>query len=393
MKMETKREVFARYEEEYYKARIKKNGRKILTKIINTVRDVTSMGRKSIIRRFHTLQMKDTSISETRGRSLYYTPDVTVALKEVWETGGEVCGELLHPMVSEYVQILKRDKMWKQSDEATGKLLAMSMGTMKNRIEKFLKARGKGHGMSSTKASLIKHIIPIFHGDWSEKLPGTGQIDTVVHSGHTLKGDLVFTLNYIDVPTLWDITRAQWNKGQVATQESLAYIQSMLPWKLLEVHPDTGCEFINWHLKTWCDTNDIKMTRSRPNHKNDNMHVEERNGHIIRKYIGYIRLDCKEAVDALNDVYAVLCPYLNHFVASRRVIEKFEVNGKWKKKYEPVAKTPYQRVLENEHITNEVKEKLKTEHEKLNPLLMKKEIDRLKKILYDIQRKYGTTEF
>ncbi|PJC56213.1 hypothetical protein CO026_01560, partial [Candidatus Kaiserbacteria bacterium CG_4_9_14_0_2_um_filter_41_32] len=137
----------------------------------------------------------------------------------------------------------------------------------------------------------------------------------------------------------------------------------------------------------------IAMTRSRPNHKNDNAHVEERNGHIVRKHIGYIRLDCKQAVDALNDVYVVLNPYLNHFVASKRLLEKYEVNGKWKKKYEKIAKTPYQRVLENEHISNEVKEKLKQEHEKLNPKIMKKEIDRLKKILYDTQKKYGTTEF
>ena len=391
--METKREVFERYEKEYYKARITKGGKKILTKIIDTVKEVTGMGRKSIIRGFHREQTKDTSIGETRGRSLYYTPDVTVALKEVWEAGSEVCGELLHPMVSEYVNILKRDKDWKQGDEATNKLLAMSMGTMKNRVGNFLKARGKGRGISSTKPSQIKHIIPIFHGDWNTKLPGTGQVDTVVHSGHTLKGDLVFTLNYIDVPTLWDITQAQWNKGQVATQESLSYIKEKLSWKMLEVHPDTGSEFINWHLKGWCDINDIKMSRSRPNHSNDNMHVEERNGHIVRKYIGYTRLDCKQAVEALNDVYAVLCPYLNHFIASRRVIEKFEVNGKWKKKYEKVAKTPYQRVLENEHIASEVKEKLKVEHAKLNPKVMKKEIDRLKMILYDVQRKHGSTEF
>ena len=104
-----------------------------------------------------------------------------------------------------------------------------------------------------------------------------------------------------------------------------------------------------------------------------------------------MRFDCEEAVDALNDVYAVLNPYLNHFIPSRRVIEKFEVNGKWKKKYEKVAKTPYQRVLEHPGISNEVKEKLQLEHAKLNPAVMKKEIDRLKAILYDVQRKHGKT--
>lgn len=391
--METKRELFARYKKEYYKAKTVQGGRRTLTRIIDTVKSVTGMGRKSIIRVFNWLQVRDPYIEERRGRSLYYTPDVTCALKEIWTAGGEVCGELLHPMTREYVSVLERDKLWKHSDEATGKLLFMSMATMKERVGHFLKIRRKGRGISSTSPSQLKHIIPIFHGDWDEKLPGTGQIDTVVHCGHTLTHDMVFTLNYIDVPTLWDIMRAQWNKGQVATQESLLFIKEHLPWNMLEVHPDTGSEFINWHMKDWCDTNKINMSRSRPSHSNDNMHVEERNGHIIRKWIGYMRLDCKEALDALNDVYDVLCPYLNHFIASRRVIEKFEVNGKWKKRYEKIAKTPYQRVLESEHIPEEVKEKLRTEHAKLNPLIMKREIDRLKKILYDTQRKHGKVEF
>lgn len=391
--METKQEVFDRYEEEYQKAKTIEGGRKVLTKIIDTVKSVTGMGRKSIIRAFNRIQIEDPCTEEQRGRSLYYTPDVTVALKDIWEAGGEVCGELLHPMTAEYVEVLIRDKMWKHSDEVTGKLLAMSVGTTKNRVGNFLKARRKGRGVSSTSPSQLKHIIPIFHGDWGSKPPGTGQIDTIVHCGHTLAGDMVFSLNYIDIPTLWDITRAQWNKGQEATRESLAYIKSMLPWLLVEVHPDTGSEFINWLMKRWCDMQNITMSRSRPNHKNDNMHVEERNGHIVRKWIGYIRLDCKEAVDALNDVYTVLNPYLNHFVASKRVIEKYEVDGKWKKIYEKVAKTPYQRVLEHKDISDEIKEGLKLEHQKLNPAIMKKEIDRLKKILYDTQRKYGKSEF
>ena len=393
MKMETKQEVFTRFKKEYRQAKTIKGGRKTLTKIIDVVKNVTGMGRKSIIRAFNRLQIKDSYRTEQRGRPLYYTPDVTIALKDIWEAGGEVCGELLHPVIAEYVFILQRDQMWKHGDVATGKLLSMSLGTTKNQVGNFLKARRKGHGISSTSPSQLKHIIPIFHGDWNEKFPGCGQVDTVVHCGHTLLGDMVFTLNYIDVSTLWDILQAQWNKGQTATQESLSYIKSTLPWKILEVHPDTGSEFINWHMKGWCDIQKIDITRSRPNHKNDNMHVEERNGHIVRKHIGYTRLDCQETVDVLNGVYAVLCPYLNHFVASRRLIEKFEVDGKWKKKYEKVAKTPYQRVLENEHISNKVKEKLRQEHRKLNPLIMKKEIDRLKKILYDTQRKYGTREF
>ena len=60
------------------------------------------------------------------------------------------------------------------------------------------------------------------------------------------------------------------------------------------------------------------------------------------------------------------------------------------KKYEKVAKTPYQRVLENEYVSEEAKAKLRAEHALLNPLVMKKEIDRLRAILYDAQRKHGS---
>jgi len=392
MNMETKREVFTRYKRQYFKAKVlKPGGKKVLTAILNTVCEVTGVHRKAAIRKFSRLQMKRPS-AETRGRSLYYTPDVTAALRDIWEAGGEVCGELLHPIIQEYILIFEKDRMWKHSDEATRKLCAMSEGSVKVRVGKFLKTRRKGRGFSSTSPSALKHIIPIFHGDWNKKSPGTGQLDTVVHCGHSLIGDLVYTLNYSDIPTLWVLLRAQWNKGQTATQKSLGYIKDLLPLILIYVHPDTGSEFINWHLKDWCDTNNITMTRSRPNHKNDNAHVEERNGHIVRKWIGYVRLDCREAVDALNDVYAVLCPYLNHFVASRRCIEKVEVNGRWKKKYEKKAKTPYQRVMEHPDISNDAKEKLRGEHEKLNPAVMKKEIERLKTVLYDVQRKYGTAQ-
>ena len=173
--METKKEIFDRYKKEYYEAKATKGKRKILSKIIDIVKSLTGMGRKSIIRAFKVQQTRDPCSEEKRGRKVYYKPDVTAALKDIWEAGSEVCGELLHPMIKEYVKILIRDKMWKHGDVETGKLLAMSVGTVKDRVGNFLKARRKGRGISSTSPSLLKHIIPIFHGDWNTKPVGSGQ--------------------------------------------------------------------------------------------------------------------------------------------------------------------------------------------------------------------------
>jgi hypothetical protein len=386
MTMQTKNDIFEEHKARYWKADRKEKG-----EILTHVCAVTKMHRKSAVRKFRYLQMKDSCKAENRGRSVYYTADVTAALKDVWEDGDEVCGELLHPMIREYVEILKRDRMWNHSDEATGKLLSMSEMTVRRRVGKFIKARKKRHGISDTKPSHLKHLVPIFIGPWNNKPPGYGQIDTVRHS-NTAFGDAVYSLNYTDAASLTVITRAQWNKGQQATMDSLEWIRKQMYFPLLGVHPDTGSEFINEKVIGWCDEKTINISRSRPNHKNDNMHVEERNGHVIRKMIGYITLNCREAVDALNDVYEISNPYRFHFVAVRRMIEKEKLSSRYRRKYEKKAMTPYQRILEHKDVSNEIKEKLRIAHTKLNPRVLKREIVRRISKLYDVQKRFGNQE-
>ncbi|MEK7607171.1 MAG: hypothetical protein AAB444_03190 [Patescibacteria group bacterium] len=385
--METKNEIFSRYVSEYLAAtKEQKLG------ILTVVCMVTGMHRKGAIRKFRAIQMRDPAKEERRGRSVYYTADVTVALKDVWDAGNEVCGELLHPMVSEYVTILKRDGMWKHGDEATVKLLCMSEGTMKQRVGHFFKIRRGRKGLSATKPSALKKLIPIFTGPWEGKPPGYGQIDTVVHCGASLLGDMAYTLNYTDATTYLVIPRAQWNKGMEATKESMRSIQKQIPFPWLGAHPDTGSEFINRFVMDWCLKEKIDLSRSRPGKKNDNMYVEERNGHVIRKVIGYQRLDCVEAVAALNRLYDILTPYLMHFVAVRRTIEKEKVQSKYRRTYEKNPKTPYQRILEHAAVEESVKEKLRREHALLNPLVLKREIEKRLKAVYDIQKRCGKSK-
>lgn len=383
MTMKTKIDIFNEHLAEYLKASKERKG-----EILSSVCLVTKMHRKAAIRKFRALQLRDPCKQERRGRSEYYGPDVTVALKEIWEIGNEVCGELLFPMIGEYIDILIRDKIWKQGDVATFKLRAMKLATVKRRVGNFLKARGRRSGISATRPSHLKNIIPTFNGPWKELPPGSGQIDTVLHND-TMVGDAVYTLNYIDSATCLDIPRAQWNKGQEATLESIKEIKRRLPFPWLLAHPDSGSEFINYLAKDYFEENDIKYVRSRPGRKNDNMYVEERNGHVIRKMVGYINLTCREAVEALNEYYDAMTPYLMHFVAVRRMISKEKDNSKYRRVYEKIPMTPYQRILEHKAVTENVKKKLILEHEKLNPKILKKEMEKRLKKVYDIQRQFG----
>jgi len=383
MTMKTITDIFKEYLERYLKA--DKDGKSI---ILNHICFVTKMHRKASVRKFNRLQFRDPYVDEHRGRNEYYGPDVTCALKDVWGAGNEVCGELLFPMINEYIDILIRDKKWKHGDGATAKLRVMKLCTVKRRVGNFIKARGKRGGLSSTSPSHLKRLIPAFSGPWKDLPPGNGQIDTVIHKD-TLLGNAVYTLNYTDSATCLCIPRAQWNKGQVATVSSMKKIKEIIPYPWLLAHPDSGSEFINKMAFDWCKEQKIKYVRSRSGRKNDNMYVEERNGHVIRKMVGYINLDCEEVVDALNDYYDVMTPYLMHFVCVRRMIGKDKSGSKYIRVYEKVPKTPYQRILENEHVADEVKEKLKQEHIKLNPMILKQEMAKKLKKVYDIQKRFG----
>lgn len=383
MIMATKNDIFQEHLPSYLQADKQQKGA-----ILKHVCFVTGMHRKAAIRKFRTLQMREPFRREGRGRAEYYDVSVTVALKEVWQAASEVCGELLHPLIAEYVGILQRDRMWRQGLMATKKLLAMSLATVKRRVGKFLKARRKHKGLTSTKPSAIKRLVPVFIGPWAGKPPGFGQIDTVLHS-HTTAGDAVYTLNFTDAATLTPVLCAQWNKGQQATRDSMKTIKGIMPFPWLGAHPDTGSEFLNWFVVEWCREQKIDLSRSRPNHKNDNMYVEERNGHVVRKFIGYQTLNCREAVTALNAVYERLNPYLLHFVAVRRLVKKERFNARYKRTYEKVAKTPYRRILECRAVPEDIKTKLTAEHQRLNPLLLKQEIDRRLQTLYSVQRRYG----
>ena len=383
--MDTKDDIFTTHVEQYIKAN--KAGR---GKILTHVCFVTKLHRKAAIRRFARLQGRSWYAHDGRGRPLYYTPDVTLALKQIWEAASEVCGELVHPVIAEYVAIFQRDSQWQHGMEATTKLLQMSEGTVRAKVSSFMTGKQPSRGLSSTKPGQLKEIIPIFTGPWADKPLGFGQLDTVVHCGSSLTGEMVFTVNWTDVATLWGGRSAQWNKGQRATLDSLSAIKDRLPFALLGAHPDTGSEFINWHLKGWCDEQSIELTRSRPNHKNDNAYVEQKNGHVVRRFVGYQRLDCKDTVAVLNELYEVLDRYLNHFVASRKLVSKERHGSKYKKKYDK-GQTPYQRVLArpDSEVSRLVKQRLKAEHETLNPLLLKQQIDTLLTRIQKIQRDDG----
>ena len=378
MTMRTKHEVIEDTLKEYLRA-----SKQSKSEILDRLEKVTGMQRKSIIRRLGVLQRRKKGYDwhDHRGRPVYYTPDVIAALHDVWEISHELCAERLHPILSEYVDILVRDGMWDHSDEAVGKLRSMSLGRMKGFTQKFDKVVSGG-GRNLTKPSSLKEVIPVRRGPWENPPPGTGEIDTVAHCGNSESGLFAYTAQYTDISLLWVFLEAQMSKGK---RETLFSIRSMekrspFPWKGLD--PDSGSEFINWSIWTWCGQKHIALTRIRPGMKNDHGRIEQKNDKNVRKWAGYIRIETEERLATLKEMYRVLEVYINHFLPSMKCVSKVRYNISHSSRKYDKAKTPYQRFMEHPDIDPKAKKKLRKFHQTLNPKVLHDELLKLRKKLF-----------
>jgi hypothetical protein len=145
---------------------------------------------------------------------------------------------------------------------------------------------------------------------------------------------------------------------------------------MLGIDSDNGGEFINHQLLDWCIQNGVKFTRSRPYRKNDNCFVEQKNGDVVRKTVGYARFEGQNAVNALTEVYRYLNPLLNYFYPTLRLVAKEKLpSGRYKKIYEKEPKPPYQRLLESPHLSDECKYELNRRKDLLNPVKLKHALD------------------
>jgi hypothetical protein len=215
---------------------------------------------------------------------------------------------------------------------------------------------------------LLKHHIPIKTDSWDVKTPGFTEIDLVSHSGNSASGEFLHSLNVTDIHSTWVESRAVMGKSQIAVLNAMQEIEQALPFKLLGIDSDNGSEFINYHLKTFCDQNNIQLTRGRPYKKDDNAHIEQKNYTHVRKILGYLRYDSGPAQKAINELYQNELRILqNLFLPAMKLIKKTRVGSKLKRSYDK-AQTPLERLLVCSQADPVKVQQLKRLREQTDPL-------------------------
>lgn len=125
--------------------------------------------------------------------------------------------------------------------------------------------------------------------------------DLVAHCGENIQGKYLHTLTLTDIATGWTELRALLGKTEADVLQEVDQIKELLPFPLLGLDTDNGGEFLNYGLIDWCERNKITFTRSREYWKNDQAHVEEKNGSLVRKLVGYDRYEGIESWQMLTE--------------------------------------------------------------------------------------------
>ena len=376
MTMSTKIEVLRANLKKWLATKPYSPGRK---EIVKELSKVLQLHPRSIGRAMRREQMRQKGRGRGAGRPVTYGNKVKAAVRLIYDAMDSICAENMHPEIDTYIHWLVIEKKWNFGLETEGLVKGMSLGTLKNIVRVFRKKDGTLRGRSSTTPSVLKALVPVRKSHtWVGLSPGHVQMDTVVHCGDLLTGDVIYSVGAVDYATYWSGYIAQWNKGERATKESVDTIRGRFPFPWQEMHPDSGTEFLNYHFFRFAEEEKIDMTRSEPNKKNDNMCIEERNNTIPRRHVGYARMDDESLVSLVSDILETACLIHNHFRPVKRMVSKVRVGARWHRTFEKVSKTPYQRVLEHAAVPEEQKAILRALHETLNPLALKRKLDILK---------------
>ena len=363
MSLSSKREYLKRIHGRYQRA-----GREHKTKILDEFCAVCGYHRKFALR------LLNRSLRQRHRRPgpkpIYEPQRLLPTLKEIWLLADQPCGKLLKATLPLWLPHLPEVKQRVQQG-----LLAMSPATL-DRMLKPLRFKYRRRGLCTTKpGKLLRHHIPLRDGPPNTKRLGHIEADTVAHCGDSTAGDFVYSLTFTDVSTGWTELRATWNKSAQGILDQLKDIEQHLPFTMKSFHADNGSEFLNWPLWEYLHgKRKVRFTRSRPYRKNDNAHVEQKNWTHVRQLFGHDRFEHQPLVALMNKVYENWNILQNHFRPTFKLRSKEKVRSRYRRRYEKPC-TPYQRLIQRLELTPQARHRLKTQHQQLNPLLLKKEIE------------------
>ena len=312
-----------------------------------------------------------------RRRLPQYRPPVQQALFLAWKATHYVCAKRLLPSLPSLVALLEGQGRLQLTKEEHCQLLAMSVST----AERFLRTQRKPrlHGLSTTTPGpLCKAQIPVrTFSQWEEDRPGFVEMDLVAHCGEHLGGSFLYTMTLTDIATGWTECIPLLYKSADAVLAALELARMLFPFPLLGIDTDSGVEFLNEELIAYCEQEHLTFTRGRPAVKNDQCHVEQKNGAVVREAVGHAQLVGVQAYHQLREVYRALRLVVNCFQPSLKLKAKVQEGEQVRRVYD-VAQTPLQRLLASGVVSETRQRELSERVYQVDPLALSEQLDALR---------------
>lgn len=220
------------------------------------------------------------------GRPQHYGSEVQQALEIAWNAANRICSNRLVPFLPELIELLERHGQIQLTPTCRSRLLTLSSSTA-DRLLHAARVRS-ARGLSTTRAgTLLKQQIPIRSSfQWNEAKPGFLEGDLVAHNGKGLERTFLYTLTLTDVATGWTECLPVLGRSRELVLAAFQHACTLFPFPILGLDTDCGGEFLNEDMVGYCEREQILLTRGRPSLKNDQAHVEQKNGNIVRQVIG-----------------------------------------------------------------------------------------------------------
>jgi hypothetical protein len=274
-------------------------------KILDEFIAVTGYHEKSAIRALNAEPMAKGR--QTRTRVSLYDEAARAVLIVLWEASDRVCGKRLRALLPILLPALERNGHLHLDEAMRQKILAMSAST----IDRSLRVP-----RSATRSRKPRRAVPEprrrvpvrTFADWNEPPPGSMEMDCVAHCGDANCGSYVSSLVLTDIASGWTEAVPLVVRESGLVVETLERVRQGLPFALRALDVDNGSEFVNESLIHYCLSHGIELTRSRPYRKNDQAWIEQKNGAVVRKLLGYRRFQGIAAAQTIARLYGAAFP-------------------------------------------------------------------------------------
>jgi hypothetical protein len=296
------------------------------------------------------------------------------ALIALWEASDRVCGKRLVAMIPALLPALEWHGRLQPTSEERGLLLSVSAATIDRMLVDVKIAAAGGRRRRVGFYSAIRREVPIrTFNDWGSPPPGFCEIDMVAHGGTSVAGSFIQTLTMVDIATGWTECVPLVARDGSLVVEAMTRAQSLFPWLIRGADFDNDSAFMNDVVVPWCREQKIEVTRSRAYKKNDQAFVEQKNGAVVRRLVGYGRFDGVETARVMARLYAAARLHVNFFQPLFKLKEKRREGAKVIKRYH-VPATPYERALAHPQLSKVIKRRLRETYRSLDPVALLAEI-------------------